>query len=323
MTVGFSQAARTQSAMSKYFGNMISFERPTILAGGTPAAWAKLIGLVLLLQLSLSLPASGQGTGITRLFPAQPTGLVTDRANIIDPATEATLTDLLERLQAATTAEIAVVTLTTIGDYPESDVALQIGRAWGVGARAEVGDPRRNNGIVLLIVPRQGGRPGTGAVFIATGQGIEGMITDARAGQVRELMRPELSAGQYSAAALTGARALTALVADGYGVTDSALTAARPRPVPTSRETPFRQLLPLILLIIVILIARSGGGGRGGRGRRRRRGGLLPGILWGSMGGWGGRGGGWGGGGFGGGGGGFGGFGGGGGFSGGGAGGRF
>jgi uncharacterized protein len=289
----------------------------------------KAIGLLLLLQLSLELPALAQGTGITGLFPPRPTGLVTDVANAIDPASEATMTDLIERLRAATGAEIAVVTLPTIGDYPESDVALQIGRAWGVGSRGEVGDPRRNNGVVLLIVPRQNGQPGSGAVFIATGQGIEGMITDSRAGQVRELMRPDLVAERYGPAVLTGTRALVALIANGYGVTDSALTAARPVPAPppSSGRTSFRRLLPLILLIIVILLSRSGGGG-GGRGRRRRRGGLLPGILWGSMGGWGGRGGGWGGGGwggggFGGGGGGFGGFGGGGGFSGGGAGGRF
>jgi uncharacterized protein len=286
---------------------------------------AKGIGLLLLLQLSLVPQLEAQG-GISRLFPARPTGLVTDVAGVIDPGPETAITDLIERLRSATGAEIAVVTLPTIGDYPESDVALQIGRAWGVGSRASVGDPRRNNGVVLLIVPRQNGQPGTGAIFIATGQGIEGMITDARAGQVRELMRPELTSERYGPAALTGTRALVALIADGYGVTDSALIAARPRPVPAPAPTgSLGRFLPLILLIIVILIMRSGGGG--GRGGRRRRGSILPGILWGGMGGWGGRGGGWGGGSWGGGGvgggGGFGGFGGGGGFSGGGAGGRF
>jgi uncharacterized protein len=283
--------------------------------------------VIALLQLT-ALGSIQAQNGITGLFPARPTGLVTDAANVLDPSSEAEMTDLIERLRAATRAEIAVVTLPTIGDYPESDVALQIGRNWGVGAQAEIGDARRNNGVVLLIVPRQNRRPGTGAVFIATGQGIEGMITDARAGQVRDLMRPELTSERYGPAALTGTRALVGLIAEGYGVTDSALVAARPDPVPVQvrRRSPTSQLLPLILLIIVILIARSGGG-RGGRGGRRRRGGLLPGIFWGGMGGWGSRGGGWGGGswggGFGGGGGGFGGFGGGGGFSGGGAGGRF
>ena len=149
-------------------------------------------------------------------------------AGVIDPGTRDSVTNLIERLRAVTSAEIAVVTLPTIGDYPESDVALEIGRAWRVGAQAAIGDPRRNNGVVLLLVPRQNHQPGTGAIFIATGQGVEGMITDARAGQVRELMRPDLSAERYGAAALTGVRALAALIARGYGVTDSALTAALP-----------------------------------------------------------------------------------------------
>jgi uncharacterized protein len=301
--------------MSRYLGTRVSTLRRV--------RWAKTIGLTALLQLAaVSLVA--QDRGITGLFPSRPTGLVTDVGGVIDPATKASITEVIERLRAATGAEIAVVTLPTIGDYPESDVALQIGRAWGVGSKGEIGDPRRNNGVVLLIVPRKNHQPGTGAVFIATGQGIEGMVTDARAGQVRELMRPDLSAERYGAAALTGTRTLAALIADGYGITDSALTAARPRLVPSSRPAiSLGRYLPLILLIIVFLIISSGRGGRGGgRGGRRRRGGMFgPGIFWGTGGGWGG-GGNWGGG-FGGGGGGFGGFGGGGGFSGGGAGGRF
>ncbi|MEO8200519.1 MAG: TPM domain-containing protein [Gemmatimonadota bacterium] len=291
--------------------------------GAGAAAWAKGIGLAALLQLTAT-AATAHAQGISGLFPAQPTGFVTDVAGVIDPSTRDSLTNLIEHLRAATSAEIAVVTLPTIGDYPESDVALEIGRAWKVGASAAIGDARRNNGVVLLIVPRQNHQPGTGAIFIATGQGVEGMITDARAGQVRELMRPDLSAEQYGTAALTGVRALVALVATGYGVTDSALTAALPRTVTTTRQPgSLRSLLPLVVIIIVFLAVNANRGGRG-RGGRGGGSGLGSAILWGMLGG-GGRGGGgsWGGGFGGGGGGGFGGFGGGGGFSGGGAGGRF
>jgi uncharacterized protein len=106
---------------------------------------AKVTGLVLLLQLAAVLAAHAQGGGITRLFPARPTGMVTDAASVIDPAAETEITTLIEKLRVATSAEIAVVTLPTIGDYPESDVALQIGRAWGVGAQAEIGDARRES----------------------------------------------------------------------------------------------------------------------------------------------------------------------------------
>lgn len=288
---------------------------------------AKAIGLGVLLQLAGG-QLRAQSEGITALFPAQPAGYVTDVAGVVSPEDRQAMTDLIRRLKAATTAEIAVVTLPTIGDYAESQVALEIGRAWKVGAAGEIGE-RRNNGVVLLVVPRQNHRPGTGAVFIATGQGVEGMITDARAGQVRELMRPALSAEQYSAALRTGTEALVSLIARGYGVSDSVLTATRlPTAAPRSRgPSALLRLLPVVIFVVIMLaLASRGGGGPGGRGRGGRGGGdIAPWILLGMLGGrgrgWGG--GGWGGGFGGGGGGGFGGFGGGGGFSGGGAGGRF
>src|SRR2546428_5246141 len=40
--------------------------------------------------------------------------------------------------------EIAVVTLPDIGDREPADVALQIGRQWGVGAKGAAGDPAKN-----------------------------------------------------------------------------------------------------------------------------------------------------------------------------------
>lgn len=283
---------------------------------------AKAIGGLALLQLGLGAgPLAAQNRdSIRALFPAQPTGYVTDVAGVVDPASRDSMTVWIERLRSATGAEIAVVTLPTIGDYAASDVALEIGRTWGVGAKAEIGDQRRNAGIVLLLVPQQNHQPGTGHIFIATGQGTEGIITDATAGQVRDLMTPQLARERYGPGLLIGVRALVGLVARGFGVDDSTLTAQAP-PAPSRNRGRGWPALPFIIFVaLIILFNLFGRGGRGGRGGRRGPG-VFPWIYWGG----GGFGGGWGGGGGGGGGfgGGFGGFGGGGGFSGGGAGGRF
>jgi uncharacterized protein len=297
----------------------MSFRNTRLPIRGT----AKATGVLLLLQLAAGSLAAQ--SGIDSLFPPQPTGFVTDVANVVDAATAARVTDLIERLKAATSAEIAVVTLSTIGDYPESDVALQIGRAWGVGTKADVGDQRRNNGVVLLVVPRKDHKAGSGALFIATGQGIEGMITDTKAGQIRELMRPALVQEDYAAAIETGVKAIAAEIAQGYGVTDSALTAARlPAPSQPGVGSPLTRYIPVVVFIVIVLLVSAGKSGRGPGGKGGGLGGIAPWILLNMLSGGRGRGGGWGGGGFGGGGGGgFGGFGGGGGFSGGGAGGRF
>jgi uncharacterized protein len=273
---------------------------------GTPA---KAIALLTALQLTAG-ALLAQDSAVRALFPARPTGFVTDVAGVVDQAAEDRITDLAERLKAATGAEIAVVTLPTIGDREEADVAREIGRAWGVGAAAGIGDPTRNAGVVLLLVPRQNGRPGTGRVRVEVGQGLEGIVTDATAGRIRDLMGERLAREDYSSALESGVEALAGVIARGFGVSDTALTNARPVTRPRG-GSPLAGALPILLFIVFLLIS---GAMSGGRGRRRRRH-----VYWGGpwIGGGFGGGGGWGGGG------GFGGFGGGGGFSGGGAGGRF
>jgi uncharacterized protein len=273
---------------------------------------AKATALVAVLQLTITSAAVAQSPGVDSLFPAQPVGYVNDFASALDPQSRAELEDLIQRLRAATGAEIAVVTLPSIGNYSPAEVALALGRKWKVGSKAGIGDPRRNAGLILLLVPRRSGDPNSGQIRIEVGQGLEGIVTDAAAGGVRDLMRPELAAGRYGSGVLLGVRSLASLIARGYGVTDSALTAYQPQPRTRGNSPLPGNFLPILLFIFFILVASGALGG----GRRRRRG-----IYWGG-GPW--IGGGWGsGGGFGGGGGGFGGFGGGGGFSGGGAGGRF
>jgi uncharacterized protein len=253
-----------------------------------------------------------QDSTVRELFPARPTGFVTDVAGVVDQAAEARITDLAERLKATTGAEIAVVTLPTIGERDEAEVALDIGRAWGVGAAGEIGDPTRNAGIVILVVPRQEGKPGSGRVRVEVGRGLEGTITDVTAGRIRDLMGQQLAREDYSGAIQTGVEALAGIIADDFGVTDSVLTNARPAARPGGGN-PLGGALPIVLFVVFLLLSGAMGG-RGSRGRRRRRH-----VYWGGpwIGGGFGGGGGWGGGG------GFGGFGGGGGFSGGGAGGRF
>jgi uncharacterized protein len=268
---------------------------------------AKATALLAVLQL-IAVAAPAQNPGIDRLFPPQPLGHVNDFASVIDAGSAAALESLLVRLRSATGAEVAVVTLPTIQDYSPNDVGVALIRRWGIGAKADIGDARRNAGLAVLLVPKREGESNSGKIYVAVGQGLEGVITDAEAGRVSDIMLPELRERRYGPALLTGARSLAATIARAYGVTDSTLaTSAPPRTVRSPRSNSLMSLLPLLLFIAFMMYANRG------RGRRRR-------VYWGAGpwigGGWGGGGGGFGGGG----GGGFGGFGGGGGAGGGGAG---
>jgi len=219
---------------------------------------------------------------------------------------------VIGEVREKTRGEIAVVTLADIGDRSASDVALQIGRQWGVGAKGDPGDRAKNAGVVVLLIPRKNHRPGTGDVFISVGRRAEGFLTDARAGRIRDAMLPALGAEDYGTGLALGVDLIAQAFAAEFGITLTNPQYAMPQPVADDRRGVTIPSIWLIAIVILLLIFTRGrilwlpfwimSQGRGGGG-------------WSGGGGWGGGGGR--------GGGGFGGFGGGGGFSGGGAGGRF
>jgi uncharacterized protein len=259
--------------------------------------------------------------GVLALFqgvtiPPAPTGYVSDFANVLPAERVSLLTRIAEDVKAKSGGEIAIVTLSDIGDRTASEVALEIGRQWKVGAKAGVGDRSRNAGVVILFVPKETNSSGRGVCRIETGQGSEGFITDGTAGEICREATALFREREYA----RGLTVVTTRVAQQFAAEfgfelDSTLV--RRRAPQSQGEAPPAWALLVIFIVIVLLVMwlSKQGGGRGGRGP-----GVMvlpvPGVGWGG-GGWG-SGGGWGGGG--GGGGGFGGFGGGGGFSGGGGG---
>ena len=92
----------------------------------------------------------------------EPRGYVNDFAGVLDAASVAHMEAEIAELREKTRGEIAVVTLRDLGDRAASDAAVQIGRQWGVGAKGAAGDPAKNLGVVILLVPLKQHRPGTG-----------------------------------------------------------------------------------------------------------------------------------------------------------------
>jgi uncharacterized protein len=252
--------------------------------------------------------------------------VVVDAANVIPADVETQINRIAFAVKQGSGGEIAVATLRDIGQRDPADVALQIGRQWGVGAQAEAGDPRRNAGVVILVVPKETSSDGRGRCRIEVGRGAEGFITDGDAGQLCREAIPAFQRQDYGAATLFLVSGVASAYAREFNVSLDTLIApdvrSRLERPPVSIRPPgglsFETLFLLAVFGIIFISAMS----RGGRRGRRGCGGCLPIFLPFPVGGGYHRRGGWGGGGFGGGfgGGGFGGFGGGGGFSGGGGG---
>lgn len=271
-----------------------------------------------LLALALALGLSAESIAAQPALPERPRGFAVDRAEIVmdaagvlDGASVGRINALAWQVWTGARGEIAVVTMRDLGGRDVGDVALAIGREWGVGARADVGDRARNAGVVVLLVPRETSGDGRGYISIQVGQGAEGFITDGTSGDIRREATPLLQQGAYGQAlTLITARLAQRYAAEFQFALDSAsIPRERARAAAPAKKNRIPPGLIIVAIFILINVMNS-------RGRRGRGGLIVPFPIGG-----GGFGGGFGGGGFGGGG--FGGFGGGGGFSGGGSSGSF
>lgn len=226
------------------------------------------------------------------------TGRVVDNAELLDPATQSQLTDMLAAHEEATSEQVVVVTLPDLQGEAIEDYGYQLGRHWGIGQEGE------DNGALLIVAVDER------AVRIEVGYGLEGRLTDAQSSMIiNQIITPAFREGDFAGGITRGAEAMVKVLGG------DPMAEAAPQQQPdrqASRHIGGAGFWFFALFMIVMLIVRSGGGG-GGRGgkRRRRRGGLggflLGGALGSGMGGGFGGSGGFGGGGFGGGGGGFGG----------------
>ncbi|MDQ6736840.1 MAG: TPM domain-containing protein, partial [Gemmatimonadota bacterium] len=202
----------------------------------------------------------------------QPVGLVNDFAHVIPADAAAHIEQIAADVRNKSRGEFTVVTLADIGDYAVSDVALKIGREWKVGKIGNPGDPTRNAGAVILVVPKETNSDGHGRCFVLTGNGAEGFITDADAGAMCRQAIPFFQQKDYG----RGIELLTLLTAQRFAnefhfTVDTALHA--PEPVEAPRSSGGGGIPPQLyfLIFIFVLIALSSL-----RRGRRGCGGCLP-----------------------------------------------
>ncbi len=220
----------------------------------------------------------------------QPVGYVNDFANVIPPANAQRIERIIEDVKTKSGGEIVVVTMSKLNGRDIADVAREIGRQWKVGAKGNVGDPAKNAGVIVMVVPKESSDDGQGHIRIETGYGAEGFITDATAGEIRDEALPDFKAQDYG----SGIELMTLRVAERFAgefhfTVDTAFRAPPPQRAPVTHGGG-GGVPPFLWLIIFFVIISALGGRRGGFG------GCLPFLLLSSGGGYRG-GGGWGGGG--------------------------
>ncbi len=113
---------------------------------------------------------------------------------------------ILRAFNDSTSNQITVVTVPDLGSYTASRFAYEIGEQWGVGNK------KYNNGIVVLIKPKN--EHGSGQAFIATGYGLEAALPDAVCKRiVEDEMIPFFKQDDYVGGLLNGLRVIMPLAA--------------------------------------------------------------------------------------------------------------
>jgi len=245
--------------------------------------------------LALATPVAAQ------TFP-QLTGRVVDQAHLLTPAQVVDLTSKSQALEAQSGRQFVIATVNSLEGHPIEDYAYRLGREW------KIGSAKNNDGVLLLVAPNER------RVWIATGYGAGGFLTDAMSGVItRTAILPHFKQNppDYGGGIEAGADAIIKQMS--LPPDEAQKNVAAAERAQKSREQQSGGAIPVIFIVIIFffLIGSFSRAVRGSRYRYRGGGGISPWVvLWGlnalansgRRGGWGG-GSSWGGGGFGGGGG--------------------
>ena len=220
----------------------------------------------------------------------QPTSYVSDFAGMIDAGSRAQMEALGAEVERETHSTIEIVTIHSLDGQSIDEFATALEDKWKVGPKDT------DRGVLMIFAMNDRKRR------IEVGNGLEGVLNDAKVGDIGRSMNAGLEAGNTGQAILNGEQQVANDIAADAGVTLTPLP-RRPAQQRATRGGGGFGFLPFIFLAVFLWLLFRGRGGRGGGGGFGGGSGLgwfVLGNLLGSARGGGGFGGGNGGGGFGG-----------------------
>ncbi len=194
-----------------------------------------------------------------------PQEYVDDLANVINPEHKQALLGILQELEQKTGVQYIILTVETTGGLPIQDFSIELAHN-----RWKLGQKDKDNGLLFTLALKDR------AYWFAIGYGLEGVVTDAFAGQVgRDVLVPYLKKGQYSQGIYEANLRVIQRIARETGVQLSGMPTLPPEPtaynssVLGQRRGPTCCVCPccgLLVLLILFMMFFGGRGGRGGRG---------------------------------------------------------
>jgi uncharacterized protein len=147
-------------------------------------------------------------------FPKPQKGvLLNDYIGFFSPADQSQLNQKLVDFERQSSNEITMVVVNDLQGLDPASYAIELGAAWGVGKEKE------DNGVVILLKPV--GAQGDKHVFIAVGEGLEGVITDVAANRIIDIeMIPRFKQNQFFEGSMQAIDILTSMAIQEFSSND-------------------------------------------------------------------------------------------------------
>jgi len=174
----------------------------------------------------------------------KPTDYVNDYAHVLSADTIAKLDSICSQLDhSAANSQIAIVTIHNLNGDDAADYANQLEDKWKMGKKGS------DKGVlVLLAVDDHKYR-------IDVGYGLEGILNDAKVGDIGRAMVPYLRAKDYDSAVTLAVGHLAQVIAADANVT----LENQPAPPPEGQQQTHRGGLPIGLIIFILIFMFAGG----------------------------------------------------------------
>jgi len=191
--------------------------------------------IISLLVVSVALPAN---------IPDKPQRYVVDLAGIIDDATENRLNGYLQELEQKTTAQMVVLTISSLEGESIEDFSIRIAHdKWKLGQKG------KDNGVLFLIAYKDR------KYRIEVGYGLEGVLPDSLVGSMgRNILIPYFRKGDYSDGIFATTLAMANKIAADAGVKIEGMPLIRYQTSPTGSGKPVSPLSAIIGIVFFIIM---------------------------------------------------------------------
>ena len=172
-------------------------------------------------------------------FPPRPSTIVSDFTQTLSQEEKSDLENKLVAFNDSTSTQIAVVIMSSTGNYDIADYSVQLFNQWKIGQAA------KNNGILLLVAKDDR------KVWITTGYGIEGVLPDALCKRIVERdIVPAFRLGNYYLGISEGTNSIMSIVKGEYSAEEY---------FKSKKEKPaFFPFLIFLFIIFVVILSQFG-----------------------------------------------------------------